>query len=93
MLEVVFLDTTAPMSDLEGLPGFFEHSLFEYTRREPVITKVSAQFRTKHGDVFYGTVTMDNDQMPATAKLEQYYGTFTFDHMGEMPVYVEKRDE
>jgi len=50
-----------------------------------------AQFRTKHGDVWYGSVESEApDQAPRHASLEQYAGTFEYDHESEHgPVYRE----
>jgi hypothetical protein len=52
---------------------------------------VAAQFRTKHADVYYGPVEIQqgDDSYPRYATLEQYAGTFEYNHDGDMPVYQE----
>lgn len=52
-------------------------------------TIVTAQFRDKHGGVYYGPVELIDGVPPRRAKLEQHAGVFEYDHDGDQPVYRE----
>ena len=50
---------------------------------------VPAKFITKHGDIFWGMVTMTDGAPPKTARLEQYAQPFTYDYTDDLPIYKE----
>jgi len=52
-------------------------------------TIVIAQFRDKHGGVYYGPVEVIDGAPPKTATLEQHAGMFEYDHDDHQPVYQE----
>lgn len=60
-----------------------------------MIKTVTARFVTRHGDVFWGPVTVDGDQhVPTHAKLEQYVGTFAYAHGSDDDMtYTESKPE
>jgi len=52
---------------------------------------VHAKFMTKYGDIYWGPIEVMDEALPTRAVLEQYAGTFQYDHDTEDgPVYREQ---